>query len=324
MPQVLGQLEDELARSHRREAFWISLLAHFVIIVLIATSAHWMPAFDRLHLIPMQDAARQKEPTFLVLPNDAQKLPHKVESDKLSDKDRRAETRRPQLDKKTLEELRSEGNQMAPGPRTPQAQPVPPQQAMQQGQQASPQPAQQQAPRPQSAQNSQQATTAPPQPHENPFKAFSSAGAAIAQAARNAQPRLSGGGGGAGYGQGSMNRGQHHGAMEILNDTEGVDFGPYMSRIHPIVEWNMYRTAPESAMPPLSKHGEVILEFLIMRDGKITGIRIVASSGDRALDRAAFATLTSSSPLPPLPHEFHGPYLQVRGRFIYNARPGDF
>jgi hypothetical protein len=43
-------------------------------------------------------------------------------------------------------------------------------------------------------------------------------------------------------------------------------------------------------------------------------------SGDTALDRAAWGALTGSN-YPPLPRDFHGPYLELRAFFLYNMRP---
>jgi hypothetical protein len=43
-------------------------------------------------------------------------------------------------------------------------------------------------------------------------------------------------------------------------------------------------------------------------------------SGDPALDRAAWGALTGSN-YPPLPKEFHGPYLELRAIFLYNMEP---
>jgi hypothetical protein len=44
------------------------------------------------------------------------------------------------------------------------------------------------------------------------------------------------------------------------------------------------------------------------------------SSGDTALDRAAWGALTGSN-YPPLPRDFHGPYLELRALFMYNMEP---
>jgi hypothetical protein len=43
-------------------------------------------------------------------------------------------------------------------------------------------------------------------------------------------------------------------------------------------------------------------------------------SGDTALDRAAWGALTGSN-YPPLPSDFHGPYLELRAYFLYNMQP---
>ena len=46
--------------------------------------------------------------------------------------------------------------------------------------------------------------------------------------------------------------------------------------------------------------------------------QIVATSGDVALDRAAYGGITASKPFPPLPTEFGGQYLALRFHFYYN------
>jgi TonB family protein len=66
------------------------------------------------------------------------------------------------------------------------------------------------------------------------------------------------------------------------------------------------------------KHGNLIIEFAITKDGKVAGMKLVAPSGDIPLDRAAWAGIVGSDPFPPLPSEFSGPYLALRFRFFYN------
>jgi hypothetical protein len=46
-------------------------------------------------------------------------------------------------------------------------------------------------------------------------------------------------------------------------------------------------------------------------------------SGTTSLDRAAWGGVTGASPFPPLPTQFKGPYLEIRGAFLYNLRPED-
>ena len=313
VPQMLAQLEDELSRSRMREAFWISVIVHIVLVLLIIFSPEWLPNWAQPHLLRAEDLARAKEPTYLALPKDLQRPPEKVRADKLSDKNRIAQTSH-QIDQKTLDALREarlRGNQMPPG------------------QQAAPQmPQQQQSQAPansQSAMNSfpQQRVQPEEQPRENPFRMPSSAGDAIAQAARNA-PRIgTRGGGGSGYGSGATDRNAKMGPFDVLSDTQGVDFGPYLSRVLQSIKSNWYNLIPEEARSPLMKHGKVAIRFLITPNGKVAGMYIEAPSGDVPLDRAAYGGITASDPFSPLPHEFHGPYLALRITFFYNPKTGE-
>jgi TonB family protein len=103
----------------------------------------------------------------------------------------------------------------------------------------------------------------------------------------------------------------------------GVDFGPYIQRIIPPIWHNWMNLLPDSARPPMLKRGKVAVEFIILPDGKVSGMRLVGPSGDIALDRAVWGALTASNPLPPLPQQFSGPYLALRTHFYYNPLPGE-
>jgi TonB family protein len=105
------------------------------------------------------------------------------------------------------------------------------------------------------------------------------------------------------------------GGLEVLSDMMGVDFGPYLQRVMHDVKQNWYKAIPESAQ---MKHGNLIIEFAITKDGKVAGMKLVATSGDVPLDRAAWAGIVGSDPFPPLPSEFGGQYLALRFRFYYN------
>jgi hypothetical protein len=52
-------------------------------------------------------------------------------------------------------------------------------------------------------------------------------------------------------------------------------------------------------------------------------MRYVDTSGDVALDRAAYGAFTDSNPFPPLPSEFSGEYLALHFTFYYNPDRGD-
>lgn len=102
-----------------------------------------------------------------------------------------------------------------------------------------------------------------------------------------------------------------------------MDFDPYLSRVAHIVRVNWYNLIPEIARPPLLRKGKVSIEFAIMPNGSASGMRLVASSGDVLLDRAAWGGITMSNPFDPLPQQFDGPCLALRFNFFYNPDKGD-
>ena len=103
----------------------------------------------------------------------------------------------------------------------------------------------------------------------------------------------------------------------------GVDFGPYLARVLHDVKQNWYNLIPEVARAPLMKKGKVSIEFAILKDGRVAGMRLVSSSGDVALDRAAWGGITASNPFPPLPSEFGGKYLASVSISYYNPDKSD-
>jgi TonB family protein len=108
---------------------------------------------------------------------------------------------------------------------------------------------------------------------------------------------------------------------EILTDTQGVDFGPYMTNIVKTVRQNWYTLMPLSVYPPTKKTGRLAIEFVVEKNGKIDKMKIDAPSGDVQLDRAAWASITASDPLPSLPREFPGEVLGLRFYYFYNLTP---
>lgn len=110
------------------------------------------------------------------------------------------------------------------------------------------------------------------------------------------------------------------GNIEILSDTHGVDFGPYLQRVLQDVRENWHRAIPKSAE---RDKGKVAIEFAISKDGKVADMRLVAPSNDIPLDRAAWAGISASNPFRPLPSDFTGPYLALRFRFFYNPDKSD-
>ena len=323
-PTLLIQTRDELSRSRKREAFWVSLVIHLLLILTIANS----PALSRYlqKFLPhstvmlVQTGKDKKDLTFLELPPDVQKITKPPKTDRMSDKTRIAESRAPKLDQEQLRKLldaRRQGRQgPAAGPPQPQ-QPAPPQQQAAQAQQQQQQPPQQQ---PQQTARLQ----SPPVPQRSPFdRQPMSADRQIYQAAQevaNSRGRFGGGDEGQ-LGLGQRQANARVGPYEILSDTMGVDFGPYLQRVLQVVRENWYAVIPPSAMPPILKRGKVSIDFSILKNGQAVGIAYVAGSGDVALDRAAYGGITASNPFQPLPAEYAGQALRLRFTFFYNPDP---
>lgn len=324
VPHLLIQLQDDLSRSRRREAAWISIIAHLLLFILL-----WnLPLIEKyvgIHtvaVVPL-NLTQDKNVTFLPLPPDLQKPAHKPNTNVMSDKDRIATSRHPQLDPKELRKILATPPPGRPGPSgPPTAQPAPPATA----QQAPPQ-QQQPTQRPQFQTNQTAQLQMPPQPN-NSFRKYASgmsAGSAIQQAAQAAAERRAAGiGSGGQEGDFGLGTGAHNrqvGGLEILSDTQGVDFAPYLQRIIHDVQQNWERLMPESVL--MGKKGKLAIEFAITKDGQVAAMKVTAPSGDIALDRAAWGGITSSNPFPPLPRDFTGPYLSLRFRFFYNPDKAD-
>ena len=76
VPALLIQLQDDLSRSRQREAFWISVVVHLAIIILVVNSARLEGLMRKrsVILVSPQDLMREKDLTYLELPPDEQKL----------------------------------------------------------------------------------------------------------------------------------------------------------------------------------------------------------------------------------------------------------
>jgi TonB family protein len=331
VPALLIQLQDDLSRARRREALWMSVIVHLTLVILIMNSDRFTNLFPHRSVIVMSpDLMKQKDLTYLELPPDAQKLTKHPDTNNISDKDRVATSRQPQLDTKELKKILQSARPGRPGPSappTPSQQPAPAAPpAVAQNTPPQMQPPEQQAP--------QQQLTPPPgrvaklnTPPTTPAPSFNtgmSAGSAIAQAARAAAANRGGFGGGDDGDYGLQQGRQAHQALgpaEILSDTQGVDFGPYLARLISVVRQNWYSLLPPSAFPPIAKQGKLTIQFGILKDGRVAGMTLASSSGDVPLDRAAWGSITASNPFPPLPSEFNGPYLELRFTYFYNMNP---
>jgi len=328
VPELLVQLQDDLSRARKREAFWLSVICHLVLAILVVNSSRLAGYFPQSRVI-IAKPSNEKELTYLELPPDQQQVPKKPNTNIISDKDRVATKRSPNLDREELRKILDAARRGAPGVTTPPPQPQQQQQPQQQAEAQTPTPPQQQPPAQAPPDNNQAALHMPQQQAAPPKPSFStgnmSAGNAIEQAARNAigrGPRIGGTGGDYGLGQGRQAT-KALGNLDVLSDTMGVDFGPYLQRVLHDVKMNWYNLIPESARPPLMKRGKVSIEFAIMKNGTVQGMTLSGPSGDVSLDRAAWGGITNSAPFSALPSDFRGDYLLLRFNFYYNPEGSD-
>ncbi len=313
---LLDALDDERARARFREAVYISIIIWLAIGWFVLYGPQVI--FHQPRLINPSDVLRDrdKELTYLDMPKDIGKELPKKPSKVMSDKDRVQQTAKPTIDRKTLEQLQAMRKAGAPGAMT--APPAPQPQA------AAPQP-QQQPPAPQPLPQhppQQQAIVEAPRPaptKPNFGNQNLSAGDAIRQAAEQAAQNR-GQGGDYGANVPVEHQGMNTG-VDILSDTMGVDFNPYLRKILREIYNTWLPLIPEEARPPLNKQGETLIRFSILPDGRIGAMHLDGSTQDQALDRAAWGSITGVGQFPPLPKEFHGPNLELRIHYLVNKRP---
>ena len=306
---LLDSLDDERSKARFREAIYLSVIIYLAIAWFLFYGPRVL--FHQPRLISPVDVLkeRDKQLTFLETPKDLSKLTPKP-TKTLSDQNRVQQTVHPTLDKKTLQQLeamRRAGTPAAPAPApAPAAQPAPARPAPQQPPPPTPAPTQQalvEAPKP-----------APTRPNfGNPNQ---TAGDAIRQAAQDAA-RDHGSGGDYGQNAPVAHQGLNTG-VEVLSDTQGVDFGPYLRRILGDIKRTWIPQIPEEARPPLNKQGETLIRFTILPDGRIGAMALDASSQDTAIDRACWGGITGVGQFPPLPANFKGPNLELRIDFLTN------
>src|SRR5579864_3376526 len=311
---LISEMGDELSAYRWREAVWISIVVHVLIFLGLIFVPKWLP--KSAVIIALND--QNNNLNFLTAPNDRQQVKTPPKTDIMSDKNRVAQSPKPVLDKKLLRKLL---DMQRPGPPAAAAAPKSPaQQAMQQApQQATPD-------QQNGSQNPAQAPPQPPQqaqlqtPQQRPRGPvdFHTGGPGIEQAIQNSASRgathYTFGGGD--YGPTRLQPNTNvRGDVEIMSDTMGVDFGPYLQKVLFEIKRHWYDLIPEVARPPIMKRGNLTVEFAIKEDGSVAGLHYIRTSGDVALDRPAYGSITASDPFPRLPNEFKGPYIALRIRF---------
>ena len=315
---LLDTLDDDRSRSRFRESIYISLLFYVVLawFVLYGPRVLWHTP----QVVPVAVKEDKHEMTTLETPSNLAKLLPRTHA---VPRPPAPQTKPSPIDEKTLRQLEAM-RRPAPAPK-PEPAPKPLPQAPQPQQQASvaPPPPRPTPPTPQPRPQppTQSAQSIPDAPHPSPstrpnFGSPQTPGDAIAQAAHDAA--LGRGGGATAEAPSSGRPGINSTGYEILSDTQGVDFEPYIRRLLALVRAGWIPLLPEETRPPLLKKGTTLIRFTIKSDGTLAYMHLDDSTHDRALDEAAWGGIKSVGQYPPLPAAFKGPQLDLRIQFLVN------
>jgi TonB family protein len=102
-------------------------------------------------------------------------------------------------------------------------------------------------------------------------------------------------------------------------ESQWYDWGEYAASMVSRIRVNWYNNMPQIIQTGLK--GVVFIRFTIHRDGQISDVTIVSSSGIPPYDFAAKKAIELSSPLNPLPKDFPNDSERVTAGFFYNSEP---
>jgi TonB family protein len=301
--KLLDTIEDERARGRFRESIYISLFVWLAIAWVLFYGPKYL--WHSPQLISPAQALQQQALVQLNAP----RLPH------------HALAPPPKIDRGTLAKLRAMEPKPAPAPPAP-PQPAatepsrtPPPVAMQPTQPV-PSPALPLPSAPKPIVRSAEPDAPTPQPSSRPnFNTGQTASQDMQQAMQGSQSA----GSDRSVGISGGNRGTQVGeGYDVLSDTQGVNFQPYIQRIIRLIYQQWLPLLPEEARPPLNKRGTTQVRFTINPDGTIAAMHLDGSSHDDALNRAAWGSITGVGQFPPLPKQFHGPNLELRIHYLVN------
>ncbi|HST12230.1 MAG TPA: energy transducer TonB [Terriglobales bacterium] len=105
-------------------------------------------------------------------------------------------------------------------------------------------------------------------------------------------------------------------------EVKGDEFRQYKTDVTQDIEDKSYSLNAEAVrifLDHKGRVGKVVIDFPILRNGTVGDVRLVESSGDKKLDKAAVEAITASSPHSALPAGFKGEKLDVR--FEFSSKP---
>jgi TonB family protein len=304
---LLDTLDDERERARFRESIYISLFFWIAVAWFVVYGPRVLFHQPRI----VNPAMREHELANLNTPSDLNRALHAP----------RAVPAPRSLDQKTIRQLQQQRPAPAPQPAPPQPAPPTPAPPAPRQAEAAPTPLPSQPAPPVVQPPLPSAPTPAPQAPARPSFAnpSASAGDMVRQAA---QASRGGGLSSGGEPSGPVgHRGPAAPGVDILSDTMGVDFNPYLQKIIREIYYTWLPLIPEEARPPLNKQGETQIRLTIMPDGSIGGLQLDDSSHDDAINKAAWGSITGVGQFPPLPKGFPGPNFVIRIHYLVNKEP---
>ena len=350
-PNVLLEVGNEADRWRRKATFFIAITCHGLLALFLMLAPNLLGEARSLVALNRAEVQPEPERMFLWLPPDLKIAPPRREPRVLSDQDRTAQGRAPEIDPNAPPIPYSEGNsdfpEIAGGGQLPSPPPQPPAEQGLDGQPLRPVEPEEGEPGEKTekglengeekggaetefpvernrevaslklkelTKRAQQSPDVMEIPIRTPGQALEDT---VQSLSRQGTPGPPGPGSSPNQFRNPSSSFSVGGPM-ILSDTRGVDFGPYLARLLFRVRQSWYMVIPEAAR--LGREGTVVIIFDIRKNGEMGDIDVVRSSGFDPFDRAAYGGITGSEPFSPLPPEFTGDRLRLQFTFLYNPR----
>ena len=296
----------------------VSVVLHVALVIFLIKNMHPVAEANiPAPIVHFVELMRQNPQQFVEAPGAKIKMKPSADAP-MSDANRKAASPQPTGDKLTTRP--GDGSQLYSPPTQRRGAP--------------PTPQQQQQPSPQQAQAAAEAAKAAmmaPQPNAQSASSFRQPVEKIASAApvnwNNAIRDVAKShpvGNGEGFDLGQAAGGEKGYTAEagpLSFETQWFDWGDYAESMVSKIRINWYGIMPDLIKTGLK--GVFTIRFTIHRDGRITDITILKSSGVPPYDNAAAKALEASSPLKPLPADFPKDSERVTAMFYYNMEiPG--
>jgi TPR repeat protein len=106
--------------------------------------------------------------------------------------------------------------------------------------------------------------------------------------------------------------------IQMLSDTEGVDFNSYLREVYVSVKKRWFANMPASIEK--GQKGVNIVEFRILRDGSVpkNAVKMLVSSQKSDFDAASLQGISEAAPFSHLPELYSEPFIVLRITFYYN------